>query len=127
MQSHGNTQSPSKTSDVLCLPIIINHRPENTHETVIAAAAAAFLAYSQSLPTFTPEEIANYLAWSTPEMRKTARRARGSRWLAAQDLTPLQVKDDNAVILHPVRGSLMPKEVKRLQVTGMDYPKHISP
>lgn len=120
-------QDATQDLDPYCLHVVIKHDAFNTHENVIASSIHAFAVYvEQLLTTSDPEAIETFLQWSTPDMRKVVRRAKGNHWNRVLNKTGLLYSFDKnvpeVIVLDPTRVSLTPAEVKKLQVAGTDYP-----
>lgn len=106
--------------DVMCLHVIVRHHDDVTHEGLLDDVLKAFVGFvGKALADSSARSV--FLEWSTPEMRKVVRRAKGSAWERAS--REAFYCTENVAFFLPTLLSEIPPVVKRLQVSGTDYPR----
>ena len=98
------------------------------HSAVCAAAATAVV---RVVTAPDPEWREAVRRWESDRIRKVARRARGVRWAAVQDLPGITVESGGAEVRAFVPGPVtrVPPELAKLQVAGLnlaDDDDHVS-
>jgi len=114
-------------AEVRAMPVVLRLEkatpPERTPLLEAAATAALAVCLDQRCEPGGPwhEPMRDWLAG---HIRKVSRRARGAHWDAVQELPGITVDHGGAQVraLLPGRVADLPKEVRRLQVSGTDLP-----
>lgn len=103
------------------MPIVVRQSPDATHEdTLLAVARGVVLILSDSR---WDEQVKQ---WNSSLYRKVVRRAKSSKWDSiTQSLEGVTAshRDSAAFVMPPMPVSDTPREVSRLQVSGLDLPK----
>lgn len=109
------------------LPIVVRleKNPEliPSHEEVILATAKAITEFFESDKTCDGGAWKeNVDAWLSGRIRKIARRARGVEWETVRNMDGIYVSYGKAeiMVLPPYPVDNVPKEIKKLQVSGLD-------
>jgi peptidyl-tRNA hydrolase len=108
------------------MPIVVRVE-KGAEPTAVAVAEATATAVVRVLadPRSTDGEWAAAVSrWLDGRIRKVARRARGSRWTAAQTLPGVTVVHDGAEVraFVPTATDAVPPEIAKLQVSGLELP-----
>lgn len=114
------SETSHKSADSMCLNVIIAVSENSSHESAISDAVEAFCKYYRECLD-SPELMVAFKGWSTPEKRKTVRRTKASQLDKVQDF--VVARHGSASIVPPQLMSQTPKEVRRLQVSGLDLPQ----
>lgn len=116
----GFFMSKGDTDDPYVLSIVVHQTADATHENAVLASArgvALMLADDKW-----SESVAE---WSQGFVRKVTRRAKGKKYSDVTNLPGIQVSvaDTQVYVLPPMRMSELPREVTKLQVSGLDLPR----
>lgn len=111
--------SRGDVDDPYVLTIVIHQAEHATHEDAVSASAkgvALMLADERW-----SDEVAE---WSQGFVRKVTRRAKGKKYSDVTNLTGIQVSvgSTQAYVLPPMKMSELPREVTKLQVSGLNLP-----
>jgi peptidyl-tRNA hydrolase len=114
-------------ADVRAMPVILRFEratPPGRTDLLEAAAAAAVAVCLDPRAAPDGEWHDGLLAWTSANIRKVSRRARGVHWQAVADLPgrTIAVGGAEARALVPGLVGELPKEVTRLQISGSDLP-----
>lgn len=114
-------------AQVRAMPVILRFEratPPGRTDLMEAAAAAAVAVCLDTRADPGGEWHDDLVAWTSANIRKVARRARGVHWQAVADLPgrTIAVGSAEARALVPGLVADMPKEVTRLQISGSDLP-----
>jgi peptidyl-tRNA hydrolase len=112
-------------TQVRAMPVILRFEraaPPARTDLLEAAAAAAVAVCLDPRAEPDGEWHDDLVAWTSAQIRKVARRARGAHWQAVTELPgrTIAVGDAEVRALVPGLVSELPKEVSRLQITGSD-------
>ncbi|WP_027499163.1 aminoacyl-tRNA hydrolase [Rhodococcus sp. UNC363MFTsu5.1] len=127
---YGGRADPEDPAQVLAMPMVLHitkvHPPARSALLAAAAAATVALCLDERAGTTDDGEPGPWrqalLDWTGSRIRKVARRARGSQWLAAQHVDGVTVEVDGAQARAIVPGPVgeVDQRVRKLQIGGTD-------
>lgn len=104
-------------SDPFALNMVVRQHDALTHADVLVAVASGVV---ELLRQERWDDAVTQ--WSSRRIRKILRRAKGSRWNQLSSLEGFTVSRDSADVFFypPTRRAALPREIARLQVSGLD-------